>query len=75
MKFPEPDPVTNWSAEPLVLSIERVCEIYGVKPQGLRRRVAQGRFTPPVMTHPMRWNRFDLERAWMGQSQQKRRTA
>lgn len=75
MKHPQPAHVTDWHQEPLVVSFERVCDIYGWRPRGLRTRVLEGRFPPPFTTHPMRWYRSDLERAWSGQTIQKRRSA
>lgn len=77
MKSPQPAPVTDWSQEPLIVSLERVAEIFGMKPRTIQERIKANRFTQPMYTRPMRWSRADLERAWNGsmQSANKRRLA
>jgi hypothetical protein len=60
----EPVAITSWEHEPLILSAERVAEIYGWTVRGLIRRVSKNRFTQPLSQRPSRWSRADLERDW-----------
>lgn len=60
-----PDPsVVDWQSQPLYLSAAQVAAIYGLTADGVQRLARLGRFVTPAMTHPMRWSRADLERAW-----------
>jgi hypothetical protein len=64
MKHPQPAPITTWATEPVILSAERVAQIFGWSRRALMRRVYQCRFPPPMFSNPARWSRNDLERAW-----------
>lgn len=65
---PVPDPVTDWSKEPLYVDLDRVAQIYGRSVPAIRRLVGLDKFHPrPTHFYPMQWSRHQLEAAWKGE--------
>jgi hypothetical protein len=66
---PQPANIKSIEELPLVVSIEKVAELYGRSPRAIERLVRLNREIPqPFLTHPMRWSRADLDAHLNGRS-------
>lgn len=66
-QHPSPS-ITSWDELPLMVPMEKVCELYGLTEEGVYKRTRRGGLPAPIVSHPMRWSRADLQRHWEGRS-------